>query len=142
MMPRLFSRALRLATAIVALALNACAEPTAALQEQSRLAAPGGRVEAVLAAVGGDATTGQAVELHLLPTGESRYAAPSLRADKVAGLRLHWRDGHTLVISCDAARIFAFSNFWQSASVDNFHYTVALELDGCRYPAAPDKDKS
>ena len=56
--------------------------------------------------------------------------------------RLHWRDAHTLVVSCDAARIFAFSNFWQSAAVDNFHYTVALELDGCRYPAAPDKDKS
>lgn len=138
------ARAALLLALLALLALAACTDSTAvALKEQARVAAPGGKVDAVLAEMATDATVGHAYEIHLVPAGSTRFATASLRADKAAGISLHWRDAHTLLIRCEAARIFAFSNFWQSAEVDNYTYTVALELDGCRYPAAaPDKDKS
>ena len=134
----------RIALLPVLLVLTACAEPSAvALQEQSRVTAPGGKVDAVLATPATDATVGEVTEIHLVSAGSKHFRAASLRADKASGIRLHWRDANTLLIRCDAARIFAFTNFWQGAGVDNSEQTVALELDGCRYPgAAPDKDKS
>src|SRR5437879_8009429 len=98
-----------------------------ARQEVKRVRSPDGRVEAVLIQTNAGATTGFGFEVFLVPTGANPKTGSELfRADRVVNLDLHWRESMVLEIAYDQGRIFHFSNFWNSADLDNFRYVVEV----------------
>jgi hypothetical protein len=50
------------------------------------------------------------------------------RADHVEAFRASWVSERMLELEFERARIFQFSNFWQSREVDDFGYQVELRL--------------
>ena len=75
------------------------------------------------------ATTGYAHQIYIVVPGTSYHdAKPIFVADKVDNLAVTWSGKRTLEISYDSARIFNFTNFWQSSEVDNFQYVIKVSL--------------
>jgi hypothetical protein len=78
------------------------------------------------------ATTPFSESIVIVPTGNSTSELKDdhslFLADHVSGLKLTWREPKVLEIHYDEARIFHFSNFWQSKLVDNFNYVVEVRL--------------
>ncbi|MFN8969884.1 MAG: hypothetical protein ACK5XR_14415, partial [Pseudanabaena sp.] len=58
-----------------------------------------------------------------LPLEHSR-----LIADNAEGLRITWIENKILEIDCKSARIFRFSNFWQSKEVQDYRYIVEIRI--------------
>ncbi|MBZ9611390.1 hypothetical protein [Rheinheimera maricola] len=75
------------------------------------------------------ATTGFAHQIYIVVPG-TKYADanPIFVADKVDNLAVAWLGERALEISYDSARIFNFTNFWQSSEVDNFEYVIKVTL--------------
>jgi hypothetical protein len=75
------------------------------------------------------ATTGYAHQIYIVALGATYDdATPIFVADKVDNLAITWSGKRTLEISYDSARIFNFTNFWQSSEVDNFQYVIKVSL--------------
>lgn len=75
------------------------------------------------------ATTGYAHQIYIVVPGtDYDDAKPIFVADKVDNLAVTWSSERTLEISYDSARIFNFTNFWQSSEVDNFQYVIKVSL--------------
>jgi len=75
------------------------------------------------------ATTGFSHQIYIVASGTSyENEQPIFVADKVENLAASWQEGNKLDISYDSARIFNFTNFWQSSEVDNFNYIVKVVL--------------
>ena len=75
------------------------------------------------------ATTGYAHQIYIVvPGADYDDAKPIFVADKVDNLAVTWSSERTLEISYDSARIFNFTNFWQSSEVDNFQYVIKVSL--------------
>lgn len=75
------------------------------------------------------ATTGYAHQIYIVAPGTTYDdATPIFVADKVDNLAITWSGKRTLEISYDSARIFNFTNFWQSSEVDNFQYVIKVSL--------------
>ena len=86
-----------------------------------------GRVEAVLKKKDCGATTSIAYSVVIVPTGGTSQEEPIFVADKATALDLGWSADRKLLITYESARIFSFTNFWQSREMDNFNYVVAIE---------------
>lgn len=124
-------------TAIVLL-LAACsrglgAEGTNSTQTQeiARVVSPDSVVDAVLTRSNVDATTPFVYRVYLVPRSGAipkESGRELFRADQVDSLSLAWLGPKRLEIRYDRARIFHFSNFWNSGSVENFEYVVELHL--------------
>lgn len=97
--------------------------------EISRIESPDGKVEAILVQNNGGATTSESYHLYLVPKGSKFKNKQELFiADHVQNLKIKWLKEKQLQISYDEARIFHFSNFWQSKKVENLKYIVGLQL--------------
>jgi len=108
-------------------ALTACASH----REVSRVASSDGRLEAVLDEVNGGATTSYAYSLYLVPKGVTKLPSRNSAifvADHIDGLHVEWAESKLLQVTYREARIFQFTNFWESADVDSFRYVVELRL--------------
>ena len=99
-------------------------------REVSRVASPDGKVEAVLDEVNGGATTSYSYALYLVPKGTTKLPSSDVVfvADHTENLQIEWAEAKLLHIKYREARIFQFSNFWQSKEVDSFQYVVELRL--------------
>jgi hypothetical protein len=100
--------------------------------EYYRVKSPDAEVDAVLIKSGGGATTSASYNLFILPKGASSKELPlehsQLIADKAEDLRITWIENKILKIDCKSARIFRFSNFWQSKEVQDYKYVVEIRI--------------
>lgn len=75
------------------------------------------------------ATTGYAHQIYIVVPGTNYAdATPIFVADKADNLAVTWTGEKALQISYDSARIFSFTNFWQSSEVDDFQYVIKVSL--------------
>lgn len=101
-------------------------------EEVIRIKSPDGKVEAVHVKGNCGATTSFAESVFIVPIGDKTPKPKDdneiLLADHVEGINLVWREPKVLEIHYDEARIFKFTNFWQSEKVDKFSYVVEIRL--------------
>ena len=101
-------------------------------EETVRIKSPDGKVEALH--VGGNcgATTSFSENVFIVPIGDKtpkpKGDYQTFIADHVDGLNLVWREPKVLEIHYNEARIFKFTNFWQSKKVDDFSYVIEIRL--------------
>jgi hypothetical protein len=105
----------------------------ACAQEMKRVASPDQIVDAVLVKQLGNATTPDTLLIYLIPKGEVVGGQPIFVGDHFNGLDLGWDGLKNLVIVVASGRIFHFTNFWQSAAVQNWTYTVGIHLRESNY---------
>lgn len=101
-------------------------------EEVLRVVSPDSVVDAVVTRGSEGATTSEVFRIFLVPSGGRIPAEPGgelFRADKVAALCVEWTHPQLLRLRYDKARIFHFSNFWNSEDVRRFEYTVELRLE-------------
>src|SRR5262249_51464804 len=102
----------------------------AASEEVARIRSPDGVVEAILTRSDYGATVDYVYKLYVAPAGTAKIPEePVLVADHVAEPRVEWPMPRFLRFSYREARIFNFTNFWQSRDVQNFLYIVEIRLD-------------
>ena len=97
--------------------------------EIERIPSPDNKVEAVLVSSDAGATTSTGFHVFIVPKGskiETGYE--KFIADKVLGIKLSWKKNKLLEIQYESARIFKFSNFWNSQSLQNWNYIVEIKL--------------
>jgi len=80
---------------------NAIPFPEVSSKEHYRVKSPDAEVDAVLMKSDGGATT---------------------------SVRITWIENKILEIDCKSARIFRFSNFWQSKEVQDYRYIVEIRI--------------
>ena len=107
--------------------LGGCRKATS--EEAARIRSPDGLVEAILTKGDFGATVDYVYKLYIVPTGAAIVPdQPILVADHVAGPSIVWEMPKFLTFSYSGARIFSFTNFWQSKDVQNFAYVVEIRL--------------
>lgn len=106
-----------------------CSEEKIAGNEILRLPSPDRVVDAVLIERNVGATVSTPAEIYLVADGKSPTKSDLiLRGDRHEGLSLEWSRPNHLNIRFSKLRIFSFTNFWQSKSVQNFSYVVDVHL--------------
>jgi hypothetical protein len=119
---------LRLFLVLLSISFLLSCDKSPAGNELQRKTSPDQRVDAVLVSKAVDATVATTLELYVVAHGQSwSGASPLLRGDKFEGVDLIWR-GRRLDIPYKKGRIFLFTNFWNSAAVENFKYVVEVRL--------------
>ena len=95
--------------------------------EANRLKSPDGKVEAVQVKSDCGATTSESISVFVVGSGkETEESDLVLSADHTESFSLLWRESKFLEIKYKQARIFQFTNFWQSKDIDNFSYVVEV----------------
>jgi len=119
-------RALRpLVVAGAVLGVTACGGK---LVERTRVTSPDGIVQAVIVERESDATVPTPMELYLVRTNHSLSGEPVVLGDRFENLQVTWREPRFLELRYEKARIFRFTNFWQSSDVDQLRYVVEIRL--------------
>jgi hypothetical protein len=73
------------------------------------------------------ATTAVSTLVFIVPAGKSTDEFnPIFKADHVDGLNVSWGAPNKMDIAYKRARIFSYTNFWQSRYVQNFNYIVSI----------------
>ena len=87
------------------------------------------KVEVVLISEDCGATTATAVLFYLVTPGSSVDSKhPILTMDRAENLEVRWLESKMLEVSYSSGRIYTFTNFWNSREIDNFEYTVNINL--------------
>ncbi|MBW3571960.1 MAG: hypothetical protein KY467_12725 [Gemmatimonadetes bacterium] len=89
-------------------------------------------MDAVVTRNSGGATTSNVFRIFVVPRGHpipSDERFERFRADKISSLCVEWRRTRLLQLSYDQARIFRFTNFWNSGDIQHFQYVVELRLE-------------
>ena len=98
-------------------------------KELLRVSSPDSEVDAVLVQTNTDATTSYGYRIYVVPAGsQPKYDTENFRADHLEGWTLTWIKPKLLEIKYDEARIFHFSNFWQSTNFKSGSYVVEIRL--------------
>lgn len=101
-------------------------------RETARVTSPDSAVDAVVIVNSVDATTAFVHRVYVVPRGAAVPTAARegevFRADYVTNLGLRWPRSGMLELAYDTARIFQFTNFWNSRAVDDFAYVVEVRL--------------
>lgn len=108
--------------------LIGCSESSVCEQsELLRVTSPDNRVDAILMRMNCGATTDYSYKVYIVPkTASTEKSNPVFVADKLDGELIEWSSPKHLLIEYRQARIFNFTNFWQSRDVDNFNYVVSI----------------
>lgn len=104
---------------------------TGQTEEVARVVSPDSVVDAVLTRTNTHATADFVHRIYIVPRGErlnERRDHELFRADHVDSLALVWNAPRRLEVRYAKARVFAFANFWNSAAVRDFGYTVEIRL--------------
>ena len=98
------------------------------LTEINRYTSPDSRVDAVIVTSDAGATTSVGYHIFIVAKGDhpKDLKFSIFSADHVVGLKVFWQQSRHLKVTYQAARIFKFTNFWQSKDVDNFQYEVKI----------------
>lgn len=111
-------------------------------EEIVRVTSPDSVVDAVLVRTDGGATTSFGFHLYIVPVGgEPQVGHELFTADHMVGQKIEWKRPKSLEIQYEEARIFHFSNFWQSKDVQNFGYVVELHLKPLNPSSLNPKDR-
>ncbi len=113
---------------IMSMTLVTLACGKAPMQELARITSPDGVVDVVLVETSVGATVATPSEVYVVPKGSKVNGAPLLRADHMEHLNVRWKQPRLLEVSYSKGRIFSFTNFWESADVQNWKYIVEVEL--------------
>jgi hypothetical protein len=101
-------------------------------KEYYRVKSPDGEVSAVLMESNGGATTSFGYDLFIIPKDVAKVELSpeysKFRADRTRDLKITWIENKILQIDCKSARIFSFSNFWQSKNVQDYQYLVEIKI--------------
>lgn len=101
---------------------------TVSENEITRVISPDSLVDAVVVEQT-NALTDTFYRVHIVPlNGKQKEGHEIFRADGIIDLNVKWLHPKLLEISYDKARIFQFSNFWQSSEVKDFSYVVEIRL--------------
>lgn len=113
---------------LISILLSACADPCSD-EVISQAVDPEKKTAAIHVVKNCGATTGYSHQIYIVVPGtDYEDAKPIFVADKVDNLAVTWLGRRTLEISYDSARIFSFTNFWQSSEVDSFLYVLKVSL--------------
>jgi hypothetical protein len=111
-------------------------------KEISRITSPDSKIDCVLVERNCGATTCYAYSVFLVPKGGTlRKAQPVYRADHISDLNVRWQTAKMLDIRYKEARIFHFTNFWQSGDVNDFRYVVEIREIASSPHALSPKDR-
>jgi hypothetical protein len=102
-------------------------------QEMKRVTSPDQMVDAVLVKQSGNATAPDTLMIYLTAKGKAVDGEPIFVGDGFNGLDLGWDGVKNLVVVVASGRIFHFTNFWQSAAIENWAYTVGIHLRDSNY---------
>jgi hypothetical protein len=101
-------------------------------REISRLSSPDQFVDALIVEANGGATTPFIYDIYVVPKGKSFQKDSCgnclFSADHIDSLTVNWKSNRFLEIQYKQARIFSYSNFWQSNELFNYHYVVEVRL--------------
>lgn len=111
--------------------------------EVKRVGSVDKKVEAVLIKNDCGATTSDVYSVSIMGIGEKLNDKNIVfKADHIEGLLILWRGEKFLEIKYKQARIFHFTNFWQSKEVDNFSYIVEVrETSLSKFNALSPRDR-
>ncbi len=118
-------------------------------EETARVTSLDGVVDAVLVEGNAGATTSYSYTLFIVPRGTKfeeksllfEYDRAAFSADHQIDLQLVWSKPKFLEIRYEKARIFKFSNFWNSQEVQDFKYIVELRLMPSSESSLSERDK-
>ncbi len=100
--------------------------------ETKRITSPDGLVDAILLKTNAGATTSYGYDLFIVIKGAAGEKLSldysKFSADKINDIRITWLENKVLQIDCKSARIFRFSNFWQSKDVQDYRYIVEIRI--------------
>ncbi|RYE15655.1 MAG: hypothetical protein EOP45_18285 [Sphingobacteriaceae bacterium] len=102
------------------------------LKELKRVRSPDKKVDAVLVETNAGATTSYSNKVFLVMPGKRiveddlQYAVFS--ADHYQNIAIKWEANRQLLISYYKARIFNYTNFWQTGELENWNYVVEVKL--------------
>lgn len=100
-----------------------------AYEEMLRAPSPDLKVDAVLIRTGSGAPGSFGYKIFIVPrAAEWKKDTESFDADHVCKVKFYWRQSGLLEIQYERARIYRFSNFWQSKEIDDGKYVVELRL--------------
>lgn len=112
--------------AIAPLIFSGCSTSLCESVTMSRQTSIDGRLDARLIQESCGATTGYVYKVYISLHGAEEKGNAVFVADKTKGLKISWEAEKRLLISYDRARIFNYTNFWQSKDIDNFSYIVSI----------------
>ncbi len=124
----IFLKGMILACLVVWIASTSMASSALASHELSRITSSDSIVDAVLVERLTGATVATPDEVYIVPKGGVPKGEPLFRCDHAENLSVHWAGQRVLTIQYSKARIFHFMNFWNSAEIKNWTYTVELRL--------------
>ena len=100
--------------------------------EIKRITSPDSLVDAVICETNGGATTSYGYLVFIVPKGQQYSKEWMMKwvfnADHIDSLSMKWKENKYLEISYKQARIFEFTNFWQSKEIKNYSYVVEIKL--------------
>lgn len=109
--------------------LAGCGRTSTDGKEIARVTSPDGRVDAIVIEVRTGATVPTPTELYISPKGAKPILDDLvLRGDHFENVSVRWESDKLLELSYSAARIYRFSNFWRSRSIDDSAYLVEIKL--------------
>ena len=114
------------------LLISGCiSEDNRKLEEIKRITSPDKKVDAVISVLNGGATSSNGYHIFIVPNGTVPYDIKfsQFSCDHQDSLGIKWVDNKLLNIFYKEARIFRFSNFWNSDNVDNWTYVVEIKLN-------------
>jgi hypothetical protein len=114
---------------ILALIFSAGCNVRIPAKEVHRVVSPDKLVDAVVVARETDATVLTPTELYIVATGRDwSKETPVLKGDNFSEMNISWQEPKYLEISYKKARVFNFTNFWNSSAVQDYRYVVELRL--------------
>jgi len=120
-------------TLILSFILSCCGLNPCMQEEVFRKTSPDNIVDVVVINIDCGVTTSINNSIFIVPKGELiDKQNPVFVADKVCDLKVKWIKPKFLAISYVKARIFKFTNFWNSRHIDYFRYEVNIQEERIR----------
>lgn len=119
----------RLTVIAASILTSACGGDLCSNTESSRVTSPDKVVDAVVVSTDCGATVADGYRVYITRRGEvSDFddGSPVFVSDHTVGIKVSWYGNKNLRIAYTTARIFQFTNFWQSRDVDDFGYLVSI----------------
>lgn len=92
-----------------------------------RVSSPDNRVDAVVTKGNCGATTSYSYRVYVVQAGKTPIESDMIfLADRAESVSATWLAPKKLLLSYKEARIFKFTNFWNSKELDNFQYVVSV----------------
>lgn len=107
--------------------LTSCDNPSLCSNDEIlRKSSPDKVVDAVIVKKNCGATTSSSYSIFIVPSESEVFDQHVFLSDKTDNLKITWATNKQLSIVYNKARIFEYTNFWQSSKIENFKYIVEI----------------